>query len=309
MLYRNTLLAGSAMMPGMVDAGYGPRKPWMPVFAAETGEGGGTQDDDTQDETGDEGGSDANEGGTTKTKSNSRARTQTGPSEEEKRLERDLARRAKALADAQTTIQDLQKQLKSFDGIDPAAVRELLASQAKAEEDKLKASGDFEALKARMVGEHKKEIDTERARVQEMEASIKGFQKQIHELTIGSAFDNSSFLRDQTVLTPSKARRVYEDHFEVKDGRVVAFDRPVGEKDRQPIVDARGNPLAFDEAIKQIVEADPDRDRLLKSSVRQGSGHSPSGGTTTNNQGSQDNKSKTVYGVSAIAAALAARRK
>lgn len=175
--------------------------------------------------------------------------------------------------------------LKRFEGIDPDAVKALLAEKATreaeaeaAEEKRLKDAGEFETLQKATKEAHAREIEAERAKLKDKDAAEAKLQATIRELTVGSAFANSQFLRDETVLPPSKARRAYEAHFDVVDGRVIPYSKERGEAGREPLVDGAGSPLAFDAAMKAIVEADPDKEHLLKAKTKQGSGAAPAGG-------------------------------
>jgi hypothetical protein len=69
-------------------------------------------------------------------------------------------------------------------------------------------------------------------------------------------------------------------------------------------VDASGTPLSFDEAFKKIIEADPEKDFLLKSKVKVGAGSAspiPAGKTAHVASAQPQEKS----GVSRIASGLA----
>ena len=68
---------------------------------------------------------------------------------------------------------------------------------------------------------------------------------------------------------------------------------------REPLVTSSGEPLSFDEAMKRIIEADPDRERLLRSKSKAGSGAMPSPGKTQN-----ANADAPGFGVNRISAAL-----
>lgn len=304
-MFKNLLLGSTPFMPSFVDRGYGPRPAFFPVFAPEGGAGGSGDGDGGSGAGEGEGGSGEGEGGAGEG-------TKKPDDKEAKRLARELASKQKALETANSKLNNLESELKKFEGIDPEAVKALLSEKAeaeaakqKAEEDRLKAAGDFEALKKRMADQHQKELVAAQDQVKAAQTQAQALQRQIHELTIGAAFSASAFLRDETLLPPAKARRAYEDYFEVtENGQVQAYDRPAGEKDRAPLVDSRGRPLPFDEAMKQIIEADPDRDHLLKSKAKTGSGQAPGGGTgtrtSTGNEGGRE-----LRGVAAIAAALA----
>lgn len=167
---------------------------------------------------------------------------------------------------------DLKAKLAQFEGIDPVKVKALLAEQAENERKQLEAKGDFEALKKQMVEAHEKDKKVLNDRLSEQEKTVGSLQAQIAELTVGNAFGASSYLKEELVLTTTKARVIYGTHFEYKDGKVVAYDKPAGEAGRAMLVDGKGDPLAFDAALEKIVEADPDKDTVKKAKSKQGSG-------------------------------------
>ncbi|MCY1309996.1 hypothetical protein D9M70_601460 [compost metagenome] len=89
-------------------------------------------------------------------------------------------------------------------------------------------------------------------------------------------------------MTPSKARVIYGQHFDLVDGKVVGYDKPRGAANRTALVDSLGEPVQFEEALRKIVEADPDKDHLLKAKVKPGAG---SGNRVTpSSAGKQDTK-------------------
>lgn len=274
----------------------------MPAFAPEDG-GGNDDSEDKEDDTPED---------KKEEKPARRSRRQENSDVDVTKLVRDLAGKTNALEKATSRVNELEAQVKRFEGIDPEAVKALLEEKEKAEEDRkkaeeerLKAAGDFDTLRKRMADEHDKAIKAEQAKLVEAQKQIEALQKQIYEGAINVAFASSEFLRENTILPPSKARRAYEDYFEVKDGVLIGYDRPADEDERVPLVDARGKPLPFDVAIKQIIENDPDRDHILKSTRKSGSGQAPGkGGKEENN----DKDKKELRGVSAIAAALAAKK-
>lgn len=230
-----------------------------------------------------------------------------GLSDREAELLKDAMKKKEKLQAAEKTLADLQAQLKRFEGIDPGKVAELLKKEADAEAAKvdaekkaLEAKGDFERLKQMMADEHAKQLKEKDEAVTTTKSALDAALAQIDELTIGNAFGTSSFITDELVLTASKARTLYGAHFELENGQIVAYDKPKGAKERTKLVDGSGNAVAFDEAIKKIVNADPDRDRLIKSKVGTGA-HS----RTSNDKTAPQNTGAT--GVSRMAAALAAR--
>lgn len=207
---------------------------------------------------------------------------------------------------AETEAADLREKLKAFDGIDPTAFKALMAekadrdaAKAKTEEDKLKASGDFDRLRASMAEQHKKDKDALALELATANEKLSATEKRIAANRVENAFAGSRFITENTILTPSKAQRVYDDHFEVEDGALVGFDRPRGSSVRTKLVDAAGDPVAFDEAIKRIIEGDPDKDVLLRSKIKNGPGAVDHGG-----KGKKD-EPVVGTGISRISAALA----
>lgn len=167
-------------------------------------------------------------------------------------------------------VKQANEKLRQFEGLEAEEIRKLLADKKAAEEKELAARGEWERLKERMANEHKAEVDRLAAMLESIKSELGQKDSLINKLTIGHSFDGSKFIRDEMVLTPAKARALYSEYFEVNDGVVVGYDRPRGDSKRTPLVDSLGRPVAFDDAIRKIVEADTDRDTLLKSKLKPG---------------------------------------
>lgn len=194
--------------------------------------------------------------------------------DEKVKLLREVMDKKNKLKAAEQAAKDAAAQLKAFEGVDPAKYRELLKKEQDAELAAAEAKGDFDRVKAVMADEHAKEKKTLEERIAALEGALGEKDSVIDTLTIGNDFGQSAFIKDSLTLTPAKARQLYGPHFEVKDGQTVAYDKPKGMPNRNPLVDASGNPLVFDEAFKRIIELDPDKESLLKAKVTPGSASS-----------------------------------
>lgn len=205
------------------------------------------------------------------------------PSDAEAKLLREVMEKKEALTkakqaatEAENRAAELASKLAAFDGIDLEQVKGLLKERQERETAELEKKGEWDRLKQQMAEQHRKEIEALKAElsnpVTELSEKLTKREREIHELTIGRSFSESNFIRDSLTLTPSKARVIYGAHFELQDGKVVAYDKPAGATDRTPLVDGNGDALAFDKAIEKLVELDPDRDNLLKSKIRAGAG-------------------------------------
>lgn len=177
--------------------------------------------------------------------------------------------RAKELA---AELEGAKKRLSDFDGVDPAKARKLLADEEEAARKAAEARGEYDRLLAQMGERHQAEQAALNGRLSEAQNAVSALQKEIAELTVGSAFSGSAFVNSDLTLTATKARVIYGSHFEYKDGKVVGYDKPAGASDRTMLVSSTGEALSFDEALRALVEKDPDRDRLLRGKAKAGAG-------------------------------------
>jgi hypothetical protein len=194
------------------------------------------------------------------------------PSDAEAKLLKDVMKHKKAAADAATELTRIQGELKKFEGIDAEKVRALLKQQADAEEQQALARGEYDRLKKQMADAHAAEKTALQAQLEAKDGEANTLRRQIADMTVGQAFTASNLVKEELTLTPTKARVIYGSHFEFKDGNVVGFDKPAGASDRTMLVDAAGEALPFEDALRKLVEADPDKDQLFKSKVRAGAG-------------------------------------
>ena len=192
--------------------------------------------------------------------------------DEKAELLREVMEKKEKLAEAKAAAEAAQEALKAYGGIDPEKVKALLKKEAEAEAAAAEARGDFERLKQMMAQEHEKAMKALRDELDAERSSRDKDVALIDELTVGNAFGNSEFIRDGMTISPAKARRLYGEHFERKGADVVAYDKPAGAANRTMLVDASGNPLSFEEALKRIVDADPDKKGVLRSRAKAGAG-------------------------------------
>jgi len=232
-----------------------------------------------------------------------------------KKLESEKGEKQKVIAESmkrKDKINDLSERLKQFDGVDLDKYKDLIEKEEKAQEEAKKREledaekkGQFDKIKAQMIEHHNEEIDGLKTELAASNAESEKLRGQIVELTVGAEFSNSNFLTSETLLTGKMARRMFGDHFDVEDGKVVGYDKPRGAKDRAPLVDAQSNPVSFDKAIEKIISLEPNKDDFLKAKGKDGAG------SKSNNQGSGKGKSNTedLHGKTRIGHALLKQQK
>ena len=219
------------------------------------------------------------------------------PSDSEAKLLKEVMAKKEKLKAQDTELSDLKTQLKKFDGIDLDQVSQLLKDASEAETKKLEDKGAWDALKAQMVEQQDANTKTLKDEIVSLKDQLAGNASTIDKLTVGHAFDASKYIGDTLTLTPGKARIIYGQNFDVEGDGIVAYDKPKGAAGRVQLVDASGSPLPFELAIAKMVDADPDRDHLVKSKVKPGADSKTDNGKITT-------KPVQLKGADRIAAAL-----
>lgn len=203
------------------------------------------------------------------------------PSDSEAKLLKEVMSKKAKIKELESSLNDLQSNLKQFEGIDPEQVKSLLKEKEDAEKQKLEAKGEWETLKKRMAEEHKADKQKLSQQLEELSNALNQKTSLIEKLTLGHEFDNSKYIREELVLTPRKAKAIYGDYFSIDEsGNIVGYDAPSNKEGRSMLVDASGDPLPFEQAVQRLIEADPDKDELLRSKRRPGAGS-----TTATNKG------------------------
>lgn len=240
---------------------------------------------------------------------------QEGESNNSRKVTDEEAKLLKEVMKKKDQIESLKKEIDQFKAVNDSvsalggleAVKKLVAEKKAAEEKakeeekkKLEERGEWEKLKSSMAEEHHKALDELQKQINDLKNGLNTRDHEINELTIGSAFNNSRFIADSTVLTPSKMRALYGSFFEYENGEVVGYNKPRGAQGRTAFVDQFGNHVGFEESIKKIVDADPDKDTIIRARGKQGS--------NSNNQYSGTDEKKTIPngGVNRILAGLKA---
>ena len=169
----------------------------------------------------------------------------------------------------------LEKIAKAF-GVKPEEVESHIAKLEADEEKKLAAAGDFEKLKERLIEQHQAALkatkDELNGKLGDTTKKLSEAQKQIRTLMVTNQFANSKFLQENILLTPAKAERLFGDHFKVEEGEGGILVTNAYTSDGKPLLDKDGKKLPFDEALKEIVDADPDRDTLYRAKGKGGAG-------------------------------------
>lgn len=236
----------------------------------------------------------------------------TKPSNEEARLLKELMKQKDKVKDLTSNFDKTDKELKALKEIlgdlDPDKVKELVDANKDAQRKRLEEEGKYKEIVQQMKDEHQKGVAALNETIKTLTEERDAIKSQVEELSIGRAFSDSTFIRENSALPPSIVRKEFAVYFDIENGQLVPYTKPRGEQGRAPLVDAEGNSKSFEEAIAHLFTTHPDSKSLLKAKAKPGAGSGTDKGTGTKPSG-DGSKEPEVKGVDRIAKALSGSKK
>jgi hypothetical protein len=181
---------------------------------------------------------------------------------------------------AKKEADELRKRALSDEAL--AEYQALKAEREKSEEDRQKKAGEFESIKKSLIDKHSAELESERKARIELEQSYR--QEKIEAAFLGATdwFGGDSA---KTIMTGDMAFAYLGKHVSYEDVELAGKTIKavvVRDLDGNIILDGKGNPAKFAEAIGEVIAQLPNKDRILRGSGKTGSGSS--GGSTGSHQ-------------------------
>jgi hypothetical protein len=165
---------------------------------------------------------------------------------------------------------ELQESLDKYQDIDdPDKAREALKTVRNLEDKKLIDAGKADEMKKQIQDQYE-------SKMAEKDKELLKRDQQIHQLVVSNAFASSQTISEQTILPPDVAEAYFGKHFQVEDGKAIAYDHSGNQIYSR---EKPGEPASFDEALQAIIDQHPQKDRILKAA--------PGGGGTPQGNGGQ----------------------
>ena len=166
-----------------------------------------------------------------------------------------------------STFQDLGIDIESYDTWKADATKAL---------DTIKNLEDNKLVEANKVEDIKKqvrdEVLAEKARSEkqykdllaEREASLNTVNGQVRSLVVDNQFHSSKYIPNDLIVTPTMARKIFGDNFKAE--MVNNKTQAVGYMNGEPVMSKSnvGEFAPFEEALKHMIDTDPDRDAYIK---------------------------------------------
>jgi hypothetical protein len=180
-----------------------------------------------------------------------------------------LSKATREATERKHKLRDAETQLKHLEGIeDPEKyfkeANKALETVKNLDDKKLVDAGEVENLKKSIADSYQKKLD-------EASESVKQKDDIIYNLMVSSQFAKSQAL-EKTVLTPDIAEAYFGKNFKIEDGQVIGY---LGD-DKIYSKESPGQLAGFDEALSEIIDKYPMKEKILKAAP--GGSGSPSGG-------------------------------
>jgi hypothetical protein len=157
-----------------------------------------------------------------------------------------------------------ERALKAFEGLEADVARRAMETVAGLEGRRLVDADELEAVREEIRRGFEVELAAKDGRIGTLEAGLA-------RETVAAAFARSRAIAEKFAIPADLVQARFGSQFRLEDGRVVGFDATGA---RLYSSTRPGEIASFDEALEIIVEAYPDRARILRGTV------SPGGGAT-----------------------------
>jgi hypothetical protein len=189
------------------------------------------------------------------------------PSDAEAKLLKELM----ALKAKQKAADDELKAYKDAAGESkPEELKALIEAKKAAELTALEKRGEYDRILEQVKTEHAKAIETLTAQLAEKELLLGQKDETLVNLTVGRSFSESAFIREQSLLPASIARKEFGNFVDIVDGSAVVYDKPRGATERTPLVNADGKPKSFEDGIAALYAAHPDAAAMIRAKGKPG---------------------------------------
>lgn len=155
----------------------------------------------------------------------------------------------------------LKLQLAAFAELDPEAARKALQTVKDLDSKKLVDAGKVDEVRKAAVAEVQTNYE---AKLSEAQKAQEALRSQVYGLMVSQQFSGSKALEGTTYEHKARhAEAVYGRHFRVEDGQVVGYR---GDPEKGQIIFSRqdhGKHADFHEALRILIEEDPDKDHII----------------------------------------------
>lgn len=200
----------------------------------------------------------------------------------------DLSGLKSALQKERERARELEKKAKVYDGLglSPDEIADLKAKQERAEEERAKAAGEWDALREKLSNQHKSELE-------KLQEQINAISVSEHEARVESGLKSALMEAGVTEEGASILPDILKTRAKIEtvDGKRVV---KVLDTDGTPMIGKDGRDASLSDLVAQVTEKYPS---LFKAQTKPGSG-TPPGGNAAGRSNSQTVPASQLDGMS-----------
>lgn len=171
-----------------------------------------------------------------------------------------------------TEKEELAKQLKVFEGLDPKEAREAIQKVADFSEKDLIEAGEVERVRKEISESFTEKLTASDTRGAKLE-------QELNDLKISNVFRNSPFVRGDIAVPLDMFEATFKNNFKIEENKIVAVDKS---GNRIMSNKLNGDYASPEEALQILVEQHPSKDSILKAPEARGTGNSGGGSGRAN---------------------------
>lgn len=170
--------------------------------------------------------------------------------------------------------EELEKKLALYNGIDVEEAKKNAEIAKNYKEQESIKNGEIESLKAsisKTAAENERKLkESYEAQLNELSTKLVASETKFKNSQIDNAFFGSEFLKENTVIPAEMLKATYGKYFDFDENGCIYGKDSEGNK----ILSSKNvtRVANFEEAIQKIIEADPNKDRILRSKTKFGGG-------------------------------------
>lgn len=163
-----------------------------------------------------------------------------------------------------------EESLKAFEGIDAEKAKAALDMVSKLDQKKLIDAGEVDKVRSEIENAFKNQLT-------EAQTALEAANRKVDGMRLETAFNSSKFVADRVNAPVDMVRSTFGNNFKIENDMLVPYD---GNGNKIYSAERPGEIAGFDEALSILINSRADKDSLLLTTPRSGSGNKGGGGSS-----------------------------
>ncbi len=167
-----------------------------------------------------------------------------------------------------TRAETAEASLKAFEGLDAVKAKEALDVVSKLDQKQLIDAGEVDKVRSEIESAFKTQLT-------EAQTALESANRKVDDMRLSSAFGGSKFVAEHVNAPVDMVRSTFGNNFKVENDTLVPYD---ANGNKIYSAERPGEVAGFEEGLKILIHSRDDKDSLLLTKPRSGSGNEGGGG-------------------------------